>query len=87
MGNIVAMTGKNIFMALLLSLILTFILAVIYAFYPLIPIILSNVNRENGGIGAVGGGLSTRFLKALLIVEPVLFIAILAFLRWRSVKG
>jgi Na+/glutamate symporter len=81
------MTGKNIFLALLLSLVLTFILAVIYAFYPLIPIILSNVNRENGSVGAVGGGLSARFLKALLIVEPVLFIAILAFLRWRSAKG
>ncbi len=75
------MTGRNVLLALLLSLILTFVVAVIYIFYPLIIGMISN--REGSGIGAVGGGSSIL----LFIIEPALFIVIFAVLQWRSKKS
>ena len=75
------MTGKNVLLALLLSVILTFVVAVTYIFYPLLIVMIDN--REGIGIGAVGGGLSIF----LFIIEPVLFIVIFAILQWRSRKS
>jgi len=75
------MTGRNVLLALLLSLILTFVVAVIYIFYLLIIVMISN--REGSGIGAAGGSLSIL----LFIIEPVLFIVIFAVLQWRCKKS
>ncbi len=74
------MTGRNVLSALLLSLILTFVVAVIYIFCPLIIVMIGN--REGSGIGGIGGGLSILF-----IIEPALFIVIFAILQWRSKEG
>ena len=73
------MTGRNILLAFLLSLILTFSALAVYIFYPLIPAIFSN--RESG-IRSAGGNLSI-----LLIIEPVLFIVIFAMLQRKSRKS
>ena len=75
------MIVRNVLLALLLSLILTFVVAVIYIFYPLIIVMISN--RQGAGIGAASGGLSIF----LFIIEPVLFIVIFAILQWRSTKS
>ena len=75
------MIGKNILLALLLSFVLTFGLAIIYIFYPFVIMMLSN--REGAGIGATGGGLSVF----LFIIAPALFIVIFALLRRRSKKS
>lgn len=48
------MTSRNVVLALVFSLILTFVAAIIYIFYPLIVAIISN--REGAGIGAANGG-------------------------------
>lgn len=87
--NFPAMVVKNILLALTLSLFLTFFIAIIYAFYPLVFVVLSSMlsNQEGSGIGAVGGNWSMQFLKVLLIVEPILFIFILALLKWRNRKS
>ncbi len=76
------MIGRNILLALLLSLILSFIVVIIYAFYPLISVILSN--QEGNGIGAIS---SVQLMNGLLIVEPIMFIVIFALLQWRSRKS
>jgi hypothetical protein len=75
------MTGRNVLLALLLSLILTFAIAVIYIFDPLIIVMITN--REGSGIGATGGSLSIF----LFIIEPALFIVIFAFLQRRSKRS
>lgn len=81
-----AMTKRNILLALLLSFPLTFFVVVVYTFYPLISVLLSNASSgsETGGIGAVAGGVSSLFFYALLIVEPILFLTIFALLQRRS---
>jgi len=86
--NFPAMVVKNILLALVLSLFLTFFIAIIYAFYPLVFVILSSIlsNQEGSGIGAVGGDWSMQFLKVLLIVEPILFIFIFALLKRKNRK-
>jgi hypothetical protein len=82
------MTTRNILLALLLSFALTFVVAIIYTFYPLISVLLSNASggAETGGIGAVAGGVSSSFLFALLVVEPILFLTIFALLQRRGAK-
>ena len=81
-------TSRNIFPALLLSLVVTFLLAIIYAFYPLISAIVSGMFSSragggSGGIGAVAGGGGASFLWAALVVEPVLFLIFFALLQRR----
>jgi Zn-dependent protease with chaperone function len=75
--------------ALLLSLTLTLILAVVYALYPVAAAIFTSVlsRRDGGGIGAVAGGLGESFLWALLLLEPALFLIIFAWLRRRRVRS
>jgi len=82
------MTARNILLALLLSFTLTFVVAIVYTFYPLISVLLSNASSssETGGIGAVAGGGSSFFLSALLIVEPILFLTIFALLQRKGAK-
>ena len=80
------MRTRNILLALLLSFTLTFVVLIVFMFYPLIPVLLSEASSgsETGGIGAVAGGVSSSFLFALLIVEPVLFLIIFALLQRRG---
>ena len=74
------MTGKNILLALLFSLIFTFVIAAIYIFYPLISVMI--INQQGSGIGAATGNLTSIF-----IIELVLFILIFIFLQWKSKKS
>jgi len=82
------MTTRNILLALLLSFTLTFVVAIAYAFYPRISVLLSNAlsGSETAGIGAVAGGMSSFFLSMLLIVEPILFLTIFALLQRGGAK-
>ena len=85
-------TPRSIFSALLLSLITTFLLAMIYAFYPLMSATVSGLFRSragagSGGIGAVAGGVGESLLWAVLVVEPVAFLIIFALLRRRRVPS
>ena len=79
------MTGRNIFLALMLSVPLTFVVVIAYTFYPFISVLLSNAlsSSGTGGVGAVAGGVSSLFLSALL-VAPILFLIIFALLQRRS---
>lgn len=88
-----AMTGKNVFLALSLSMFLTLVLTVLYAFYPVWSAILGIIWRsmfasgpESSGITAVAGGMSGSSLK-ILLVEPLLFLLIFMLLQRRSVKS
>jgi len=81
------MRARNILLALTLSFALTFIVAIVYTFYPLISMLLGRMlSSETGGIGVVGGGVSSSFLSVLLIVEPILFLTIFALLQRRDTK-
>lgn len=82
------MRTRNILLALLLSFALTFVVAIVFTFYPLISVLLSNASSgsETGGIGAVAGGVSSPFFFALLVVEPVLFLIIFALLQRSGTK-
>ena len=73
------MTSRNVLLALVISLVLSFIGTVIYILYPLTIAILKS--NEGAGIGATGGGLKTFF-----IIEPILFIIIFVLLQWKSKK-
>ncbi len=74
------MTGKNILLALLFSLILTFFTAAVYIFYPLVIVMMSN--QQGSGIGAATGSWTGIFL-----IEFVLFVLIFIFLQWKSKKS
>ncbi len=83
------MMARNIIAALLLSVTLTVLLAFVYTFYPLMASLLSSTSgsAESAGMGAVAGGVSLRFLTALVIVEPLLFLAFLTILKRRSARA
>ena len=81
------MTVRNIILALTLSFALTLVVAIAYTFYPLMSVLLSNTcSNETGGIGAVASAVSSSFLSALLIVEPILFLTIFALLQRKGAK-
>lgn len=74
------MQVRNVLLALLLSLVFTFIATVVYIFHPLI--IMFFINREGSDLGSASGALNF-----LLIIEPLLFVTFFAVLQWRSKKG
>jgi hypothetical protein len=87
------MAGRNILLALLLSLPLTIAFGVLYTFYPLILAALSLIWRgiasngpQTGGIGAVAGGVSVSFLKMLVISDAIIFLLIFGLLQTTSIK-
>jgi len=89
-----AKTGRNILVALVLSLSLTLVLGAAYTFYPLISLILTSLwNRiassqpDSNGIAVVAGGVSESFLRALVVVAPILFFIIFGLLQKRTVKN
>jgi hypothetical protein len=79
------MTSRNLILALFLSFILTFIVATIYALFPLIFVMLTGLSNSHGtgGIAAVGGGLSRASFLKLLLIETIFFLIIFAFLQRR----
>ena len=88
-----AMIGRNMLLAVLLSLPLTLALAVLYTFYPLISAILRTVwkgisssSPHSSGVAVVAGGVSESFLKTLVIVAAIIFLLIFALLQKRSMK-
>jgi uncharacterized membrane protein len=79
-------TSRSLLIALPLSLALTFILAVVYAFYPLIAMTVAGFSEGTagtGGVGAVAGGVGESFLWAVLLLEPLLFLLIFTALMRR----
>jgi hypothetical protein len=80
-----AMISRNLFLALLLSFILTFVMALVYTFFPLLSAMLSGIfNRQGtGGIAIVGGGLSGSSFSILLFIEVIFFLIIFALLQWK----
>ena len=82
------MRTKDFLLALFLSLIITFVLICLYVFYPLISMLVRQMSRgpETGGIAAVGGGISSTGFTALLLVEPIVFVVILALLNRKRTK-
>jgi hypothetical protein len=87
-------TGRNIMLALLLSLSLTLMVAAFYTFYPVILLILSSLwNRiassqpDSNGIAAVAGGVSESFLKVLVVVGLIVFFIIFRLLQKRTAKS
>ena len=81
-------TLRDIFFASLLSIVITFFVAVTYAFYPLLSAMVSGlvgsyIGTGSSGIGAVAGGVSGSFVRAVLVAEPVIFLIIFALLRRR----
>ena len=88
-----AKSGRNILLALFLSLCLTLGFAAFYTFYPVISLILSSLwhriassQPDTSGIAAVAGGVSESFLAMLLVVASILFCIIFALLQKRTVK-
>jgi|GEM_PF-3808819 len=89
-----AKTGRNILVALVLSLSLTLVLGAVYTFYPVISLILTSLwNRiassqpDSNGIAVVAGGVSESFLRVLVVVAPILFFMIFGLLQKRTVKN
>ena len=87
-------TARNILLALFLSLGVTFVSAILYAFSPLIAaslgLVLNSIvssGPQTGGIGAVAGGVSPSFLNVLLILAFVLFLIIFVLLQKRVEKN
>jgi hypothetical protein len=82
-------TFRNVLLALLVSLTLTFVAAAVYVLYPLARVILlaySGGTAGSGGVGAVAGGVSESLLLILLLCEPLLFLVVFALLRRRRAK-
>ncbi len=82
---------RNVLLALLISLCLTFGFAVAYTFSPVIFLILGSVWRtfassgpESNGIIAVAGGVSASFVQILVILGALIFVIILALLQSRG---
>jgi len=83
-----ATTRSNIFLALLLSVILTLLFLALYALYPLVSAIMTSSLRspDTGGIAAVTGGVSVSVFKVLLI-EPIVFLIVFSLLQRRRPMG
>ncbi len=73
-----AKTGRNMLLALVLSLSLTLLFAAFCTFYPVISLILSSLwdriassQPDSNGIVAVAGGVSDSFLRVLVVVALI----------------
>jgi hypothetical protein len=80
-----ALVGRNLILALLLSFILTFMVAIVYALFPLMSVMLSGLfnSHSSGGIAVVAGGMSRASFLKLLLIETIFFLIIFAFLQRR----
>ncbi len=82
------MKVRNILLAFLLSMTLTFGLAFVYVFYPMIFAVLRRMLRSPGigGIDAVAGGVSSSFLIALMVLELFIFLIIFGLLQGKHAR-
>ena len=82
-----ARTTRNVLIALSLSLTLSLISAIAYAFYPVIAVAFETSWSGGGpdGIGAVAGGLVESFIWMALLLWPALFLVIFVLLQRRGV--
>ena len=75
------MTGRNILLALALSIALTVAIEMVYMLYAFYPLIAARSGwGPSAGIGAIGGA---GFLLPF-VIGPVLFVTILGVLKRRS---
>jgi hypothetical protein len=87
------MQGKNLRLALLLSLSLILGVAILYIFSPLIRMVLFSIlgrtilkTSESGGIGAVAGGVSQSLVNALALLASLYVLILVAILIKRGPK-
>lgn len=82
------MNGRNIVLALALSMSLTLGLAFVYILWPFMSAVLWSMVRNPGigGIDVVAGGVSSRFLIAMLVLEPFLFLIIFGLLQTKHTR-
>ena len=85
------MMVRNLFLSLILSLALTFVVTVLYIFYPVLSLLISGLlqslfsrDAQTGGIAAVAGGVSGTFLSTAMILALAVFFVIFALLQTRS---
>ena len=78
-----AMTILRLLLALLLSLIVTFVISAVYAFFPLIVLLLKHMwdAHDSSGVFSVGGGVQSR---AFLVMEPIIFVIIFLLMNRRQ---
>ncbi|HEX7721740.1 MAG TPA: hypothetical protein VF397_06250 [Pyrinomonadaceae bacterium] len=74
------MTILKLLLALLLSLIATFVISTVYVFFPLIVVLLKHLwgTSDSSGVFAVSGGIQSR---AFLLIEPIAFVIIFLLLN------
>ena len=74
-----AMTILKLLLALLLSLIATFVISAVYVFFPLIVLLLKPMwgAQDSDGVFSVASGVPSR---AFLIIEPIVFVIIFLLL-------
>jgi uncharacterized membrane protein len=85
---------RNLSLSLILSVILTFIGAVLYVFSPILKLIFGNfltriftTNAETSGIAVVAGGVSASIFPVALLTAVILFLIIFTLLQRRSRAG
>lgn len=75
---------RDFLLALFLSLIVTFVLACLYVFFPLISMLTKpfwSNEPDTSGIVAIAGGVSSTGVLALLVVETSVFLVIFGLLN------
>jgi hypothetical protein len=74
-----ARTITKLLVALLLSVIVTLVISTVYAFFPLIVVLLKHMwgTSDTSGIATVSGGFQSR---AWLLIEPIVFVIIFLLL-------
>ena len=88
------LTMRNFFLSVVLSLALSFVLSVLYVFYPVLWAIIGGIFRsafsrsaQREGIAAVGGGMSESFFGIVVVTASILFLVIFTLLQRRSGRG
>lgn len=88
------LTVRNIFLSVVLSLALSFVLSVLYVFYPVLWAIVGGIFRsafsrspQSEGIAAVGAGMSESFFGIVVVTASILFLVIFTLLQRRSGRG
>ena len=71
---------RRILLALILSIVITFVLITAYAFFPLIALWLRLMSgsAETGGVAAVAGGVRTT---TFLLIWPIVFVVLFLLLQ------
>jgi len=88
------LTVRNFFLSVVLSLALSFVLIVLYVFYPVLRAIVGGIfrssfsrNPHSAGIAAVGGGMSESFFGIVVVTASILFLVIFTLLQRRGGRG